>query len=78
MRLPSDRRHVVLSSEEDAIGIRLRDVIGSMMWGWDYPHSDVSQSRKILAGVPDDERPIRRWQHRRVYNFDGARLTVPA
>ena len=35
--LPSDffRRNVVLSFQEDAIGIRLRDVIGvdNMMWG---------------------------------------------
>ena len=49
--------------QEDAIGIRLRDVIGvdNMMWGSDYPHSESTfpQSRKILAeilaGVPDDE-----------------------
>jgi len=35
------RRNVVLSFQEDAIGIRLRDVIGvdNMMWGSDYPHS---------------------------------------
>jgi hypothetical protein len=62
--LPSDffRRNVVLSFQEDAIGIRLRDVIGvdNMMWGSDYPHSEPTfpQSRKILAeilaGVPDD------------------------
>ncbi|MGH7399639.1 MAG: amidohydrolase family protein, partial [Candidatus Rokuibacteriota bacterium] len=41
---PSDffRRHVVLSFQEDAIGIRLRDTIGvdNMMWGSDYPHSE--------------------------------------
>jgi hypothetical protein len=68
--LPSDffRRNVVLSFQEDAIGIRLRDVIGpdktmwdNMMWGSDYPHSESTfpQSRKILAeilaGVPDKE-----------------------
>jgi hypothetical protein len=63
--LPSDffRRNVVLSFQEDAIGIRLRDVIGvdNMMWGSDYPHSESTfpRSRKILAeileGVPDDE-----------------------
>jgi hypothetical protein len=62
------RRNVVLSFQEDAIVIRLRDVIGpdnmiwdTMMWGSDYPHSESTfpQSRKILAeilaGVPDDE-----------------------
>jgi hypothetical protein len=69
--LPSDffRRGVVLSFQEDAIGIRLRDVIGvdnmmwdnNMMWGSEYPHSESTfpQSRKILAeileGVLDDE-----------------------
>ena len=44
--LPSDffRRNVVLSFQEDAIGIRLRDVIGvdNMMWGSDYPHSELT------------------------------------
>jgi hypothetical protein len=57
------RRNVVLSFQEDAIGIRLRDVIGvdNMMWGSDYPHSESTypQSRtilaEILAGVTDDE-----------------------
>ena len=63
--LPNDffHRNVVLSFQEDAIGIRLRDVVGvdNMMWGSDYPHSESTfpQSRKILAeilaGVPDDE-----------------------
>ena len=41
---PSDffHRNVVLSFQEDAIGIRLRDAIGvdNMMWGSDYPHSE--------------------------------------
>ena len=59
--LPSDffRRNVVLSFQADAIGIRLRDVIGpynmmwdDMMWGSDYPHSESTfpRSRKILRG----------------------------
>jgi hypothetical protein len=54
--LPSNffRRTVVLSFQEDAIGIRLRDVIGvdNTMWGSDYPHSESTfpRSRKILAG----------------------------
>ena len=51
------RRNIVLSFQEDAIGIRLRDAIGpdnmmwnNMMWGSDYPHSESTfpQSRKIL------------------------------
>jgi predicted TIM-barrel fold metal-dependent hydrolase len=54
---PSDffHRNVVLSFQEDAIGIRLRDAIGvdNMMWGSDYPHSESTfpQSRKILAEI---------------------------
>ncbi len=84
---PSDvfHRHVVLSFLEDAIGIRLRDVIGvdNMMWGSDYPHSESTfpQSRKILAeilaGVPDDERAkIVSGTAARVYGFDAARLSA--
>ena len=86
---PSDffHRNVVLSFQEDAIGIRLRDVIGvdTMMWGSDYPHSESTfpQSRKILAeilaGVPDDEKAkIAGGNTARVYHFDVARLTALA
>jgi predicted TIM-barrel fold metal-dependent hydrolase len=86
---PSDffYRNVVLSFQEDATGIRLRDVIGvdNMMWGSDYPHSESTfpQSRKILAeilaGVPDDEQAkIVGLNTARVSKFDVTRLTVPA
>jgi hypothetical protein len=86
--LPADffRRNVVLSCQEDAIGIRLRDVIGpdTMMWGSDYPHSESTfpQSRKILAevlaGVPDNEQArIAGGNTARVYNFDVARADRP-
>ena len=76
-------RNVVLSFQEDAVGVRLRDVIGvdNMMWGSDYPHSESTfpQSRKILAGVPDDEQAkIAGGNTARVYNFDLATLTAPA
>jgi len=85
--LPSDfyRRNVVLSFQEDAIGVRLRDVIGvgNMMWGSDYPHSESTfpQSRKILAeilaGVPDADRSkIVGENTARVYAFDVARLAA--
>ena len=80
-------RNIVLSFQEDAVGIRLRDVIGvdNMMWGSDYPHSESTfpQSRKILAeilaGVPDDEQAkLVGANTARVYHFDVARLTAPA
>jgi predicted TIM-barrel fold metal-dependent hydrolase len=84
---PSDffHRNVVLSFQEDAVGIRLRDVIGSdnMMWGSDYPHSESTfpRSRKILAeilaGVPEDEQAkIVGGTTARVYGFDVARLAT--
>jgi predicted TIM-barrel fold metal-dependent hydrolase len=84
---PSDffHRNVVLSFQEDAVGIRLRDVIGSdnMMWGSDYPHSESTfpRSRKILAeilaGVAEDEQAkIVGGTTARVYGFDAARLVA--
>jgi predicted TIM-barrel fold metal-dependent hydrolase len=83
--LPSDffHRNVFLSFQEDAIGIRLRDVIGvrNMMWGSDYPHSESTfpQSKKILAeilaGVPQDEQAeIVGGTTVRLYRFDTAHL----
>src|SRR5262244_1880920 len=87
--LPTDffHRNVVLSFQEDAIGIRLRDVIGvdNMMWGSDYPHSESTfpQSRKIiaeiLAGVPEDEQAkIVGGNTARVYGFDVAKVAAHA
>jgi hypothetical protein len=87
--LPSDffHRNVVLSFQEDAIGIRLRDVIGvdNMMWSSDYPHSESTfpRSRQILAeildGVSDDEQAkIAGGNTARVYNFDLAKPDAPA
>src|SRR5215468_3972561 len=85
--VPSDffHRNVVLSFQEDAIGIRLRDVIGvdNMMWGSDYPHSESTypQSRKILAeilaGVPEAEQAkIVGGNTARVYGFDVAKMAA--
>ncbi|HEV8583977.1 MAG TPA: amidohydrolase family protein [Methylomirabilota bacterium] len=84
---PSDffHKNVVLSFQEDALGIRLRDVIGvdNMMWGSDYPHSESTfpQSRKILAeilaGVPEGEQArIVGANTARVYRFDAPRLAL--
>jgi predicted TIM-barrel fold metal-dependent hydrolase len=83
---PSDffHRNVVLSFQEDALGIRLRDVIGvdNMMWGSDYPHSESTFPRsreilsQILAGVPPDEgAKIAGTNTARVYGFETAKLT---
>src|SRR5262245_34798229 len=82
---PSDffHRNICLRFQEDAIGLRLRDVIGvdNMMWGSDYPHSESTfpQSRKIiaeiLAGVPADEHAkIVGGNAARLYRFDLARI----
>jgi predicted TIM-barrel fold metal-dependent hydrolase len=82
---PSDffHKNVVLSFQEDALGIRLRDVIGldNMMWGSDYPHSESTFPRsreilaEILAGVPADEQAkIVGGTTARVYRFDPATL----
>jgi predicted TIM-barrel fold metal-dependent hydrolase len=75
--LPSDffHRNVFLSFQEDALGVRDRDLIGvdQMMWGSDYPHTESTfpQSQKLLdrvfTGVPDDER-------RRIVSDNVARL----
>ena len=61
----------------------------NMTWGSDYPHSESTfpQSRKILAGVPDDKQAkptpdrdpgIAGGNTARVYNFDVAKLTAAA
>ncbi len=82
---PSDffHRNVFLSFQEDAVGIRLRDIIGvdNMMWGSDYPHSESTfpQSRQILAqilaGVPEDDyAKIVGGNTARLYHFDMARI----
>ena len=83
--IPSDffHRNVVLSFQEDAVGVRLRDIIGvdNMMWGSDYPHSESTfpESQRILAdilaGVPADEQArIVGGNTARVYGFDVARI----
>lgn len=62
---PSDfwHRNCFASFQEDANGVRMRDVIGvqTLMWGSDYPHTESTfpKSREIvagfLAGVPEPE-----------------------
>lgn len=86
--MPSDffRRNVHLSFQEDEIGVRLREVIGTdaMMWGSDYPHSESTFPRSrevldgILRGVPEEERAkIVCSNTARLYGFDLARIARP-
>ncbi len=58
--LPSDyfHRNVFLSFQQDALGIKLRDLIGvdNLMWGSDYPHTEGTfpRSQQILAEILAD------------------------
>ena len=66
--LPSHyfHRNCFVSFQEDAHGIRMRDVVGvgTLMWGSDYPHTESTFprsreiTREILAGVPRDEQAL--------------------
>ena len=55
--------NVFLSFQEDAVGVRLRDVIGvdRLMWGSDYPHMEgtwpntMDKLRESFHGVPESE-----------------------
>ena len=58
--LPSDyfHRNVFLGFQEDALGIRLRDLIGvdNLLWGSDYPHAESTfpKTREILEDILSD------------------------
>ena len=58
--LPSDyfHRNVFMSFQQDALGIRLRDIIGvdNLLWGSDYPHQDSTfpRSQQILGEILAD------------------------
>ena len=58
--LPSDFFHsnVFLGFQEDALGIKLREIIGvdQLMWGGDYPHTESTfpRSREILEEILAD------------------------
>ena len=58
--VPSDyfRRNVFLGFQEDALAIRLRDIIGvdNLLWGSDYPHTESTfpRSREILEEILAD------------------------
>lgn len=87
--LPSDffKRNCFLSFQEDAVGIRVRDVLGdeTLMWGSDYPHTESTFPRsreitaKTLVGVPPEEQQlILRDNVAALYGFDVAALKVVA
>ena len=79
--LPSDyfHRNVSLGFQEDAVGLRLRDIIGvdNLLWGSDYPHfeSTFPRSRQILDEIlvdcTDEEKvKIAGGNTARVYHLD--------
>ena len=85
---PSDFFHnnVYLSFQEDAVGIRLRDIIGvdRLMWGSDYPHSESTFPRsrevlsEILEGVPVAEQAsIVGGAAAGLYGFDTDKVSQP-
>ena len=59
-QLPSDffHRNCFVDTQEDAVGIRLRDIIGvdNILWGNDYPHSESTfpKSQEFLAEILAD------------------------
>ena len=63
---PSDifHRNVFLSFQDDALGIRDRDIIGvdQLLWGSDYPHQESTFPRsqevleEILTGCTEEEK----------------------
>jgi predicted TIM-barrel fold metal-dependent hydrolase len=80
-RLPSHffRINCFASFQEDAIGIRLRDLIGveTLMWGSDYPHTESTfpRSRQILGEIldgldPDERQQVTASNAARLYGFD--------
>ena len=78
--LPTDyfHRNVFVGFQEDALGIRLRDVIGvdNLQWGSDYPHQESTFPRtrqileEILADCTEEEKAkIVGGNAARVYNL---------
>ena len=79
--LPSDyfHRNVFLAFQEDALGIRDRDIIGvdNLLWGSDYPHSESTfpRSRQILEEIlvectEEEKSKITGENAARVYHLD--------
>ena len=78
--LPGDyfHRNVFVGFQEDALGIRLRDIIGvdNLLWGSDYPHQESTFPRslkvleEILVDCSDEEKfKIAGGNAARIYHF---------
>ncbi len=80
-RLPSEvfREHVITCFIDDAVGVRIRDLVGvdTICWECDYPHSDSTWPRspevlwESIASIPDAD--IASLTHRnamRLFTFD--------
>ena len=58
--MPSDffHRNVFVGFQEDALGLKLREIIGvdNMAWGSDYPHQESTfpKTREILEEILAD------------------------
>ena len=68
-----------ITFQEDAVGLRLRDVIGvdNLLWGSDYPHAESTFPRsqqileEILADCTQEERAkLVGGNASRIYRFD--------
>jgi predicted TIM-barrel fold metal-dependent hydrolase len=79
--LPSDywRRNLYAEFMEDAVAVKLRDVIGvdNMLWGNDFPHAESTWPKslefldRIFAGVSEAERrKITSENAARIYRFN--------
>lgn len=78
--LPSDffHRNVFLGIQEDAMAVRLREVIGvdNLLWGSDYPHAESTfpRSQEILKEImdgctPEEVDKMTRENARKLYRF---------
>jgi predicted TIM-barrel fold metal-dependent hydrolase len=79
--LPSDffHRNVFLSFQDDALGVKMRDILGvdNLMWGSDYPHPECMfpMSRQVLEKIltdctEEEKAKIAGGNAARLYHFD--------
>ncbi len=79
--LPSDffHRNVFLSFQDDALGVKLRDLLGvdNLLWGSDYPHPECTfpMSRQVLETIladctEEEKAKIAGGNAARIYQFD--------